>query len=588
MRTKCNFPSFQSRVTSRRRPSNRNLCLEQLECREMMSVTTPAQQTYLQNQPTTPMIAVAVGQNSPTTNLMDIHINPNSHINIERDIILYAPKNIHTTDVRSTSLTLNWDDNAINERGFNIQYRQDNTATWSNLGSVGPDTTGCVVYGLLPQNTYYFRVDAWNNYQTSAYTSALAATTRCPNYAVLFSGGVNASKNADRFYNNIRSLYQTLTVKCNVEANNIFIVFADGANPAADRPGNINSDMTFASGAHVFSTTQTNLLNTLTTLTGLVTSSDNFLFYSFDHGNGKLNSPSTTGEEQLCGWGQNINDDVLAPALQGIHSAHSSYVFAECFSGGMLDDLMPVGDTNFGCAATNHYEYSMEDGFAAGFAGALQNGKQQTADIYKYAVDHDSYAVTTPYDANGGSYVKDKEHPWQTGANFTMFQPHSYFNSAFVPPDTEFPSTAGKHNSNNANCPNASLANAYQQILTTNSTTSIPGAASVIQNAQTANHPLSPSAKTNDATFASTMISNSQGERLHKFADMPAKSLASRRGMCLDAPAAHSIDACFALLGLDDAKTSLLDDCLPGKMAAAISSLASDQCYYPVQSRARG
>jgi hypothetical protein len=534
------------------------------------------------------MIAVAVGQNSPTTNLIDIHINPNSHINIERDVILYAPKNLNTTDVRSTSLTLNWNDNAINERGFNIQYRQDNTTTWSNLGSVGPDTTGCVVYGLLPQNTYYFRVDAWNNYQTSAYTSAIAATTRCPNYAVLFSGGVNASKNADRFYNNIKSLYQTLTVKCNVEANNIFIVFADGANPAADRPGNINSDMTFTSGAHVLSATQANLLNTLTTLAGLVTSSDNFLFYSFDHGSGKLNSPSTTGEEELCGWGQNIADDVLAPALQSIHSAHSSYVFAECFSGGMLDDLMPVGDTNFGCAATNHYEYSMEDGFAAGFAGALQNGKQTTAEIYKYAVGHDSYAVTTPYDANGGAYVKDKEHPWQTGADFTMFQPHVYFNSAFLPPDTEFPSTTGKHNSNNANCPNANLANAVQQALTINWMTGVPGATSLVQNTQIANNPQLPFTTTRGATLTPTTCPSSKGAAIDKVANMPAKSIVNKYLRIISGPVQNSTDACFELLGFGDVKMSLLDDCRPGKMAATISALATDRCFQVFHSQGLG
>jgi hypothetical protein len=587
MPSKSIFPSFQSKASSRHRRSNRNLRLEQLENRELMSVTSsPIYLSPSQHQPTTPM--TAIGHNMTMTSI-DYHFDSGifKYLNIERDFLLNAPSNLRSTDVRSNSLTLNWNDNSFNERGFNIQYRQGNTATWSNLGSVGPDSTSCVVYGMLPQNTYYFRVDAWNNYQTTGYTSAIAATTRCSNYAVLFSGGISVNKNYDRYYNNIKSMYQTLTVKCNVEADNIYVVYADGTNTAADQYGNINSDMTFASGAHVLSATQANLTNTLTTLAGLVTSSDNFLFYSFDHGSGTLNSPGTTGEEVLCGWGQNIADDVLAPALQGIHSAHSSYVFAECFSGGMLDDLLPVGNTNYGCAATNHYEYSMEDGFAAGFVGALQNGKQKTADIYKYAVEHDSYAVTTSYAANGGAYLENKEHPWQTGSNFTMFQPHVYFNSAFLPPDTEFPSTTGKQNSNSPNSRNSSLTNACRQILATNWTTSIPSAGSVTQYAQVANNPQLPCTNAKDTTNPPTTFSGSERSAFGKVVNMQVKSLENDLLRNFSVPAAHSTDACFELLGVDDVKINLLDNCRPGKMTAAISALATNEYYNAIHSQGR-
>jgi len=501
MHAKSIIPSFKSKASFRRYRSRRNLRLEQLETRELMSISSPAVTPVMQNPDATPRIASLVGQNSAQVNVTDYKIN------IERDIPLFAPSNLRASEIRSTALTLSWNDNSINERGFNIQVRQGNSSIWTNIGSMGPDTTGCVVYGMLPQNTYSFRVNAWNKFQTSGYSNTTTETTRCPNYAVLFSGGINASSNNDRYYNNIKSLYQTITIYGNVAPENVYVVFADGTNKAADRPGNINSDMRFASSSHVVSATQANLLNTLTTLAGLVTSSDNFLFYSFDHGSGAVNSPGTTGEEALCGWGEDIADNVLAPALQGIHSAHSAYVFAECFSGGMLDDLMPVGRTNYGCAATNHYEYSWGDGFAAGFVAALQVGKQTTTDIYKYAVKQDPYAVTTPYTANAGTYTLNKEHPWQTGTDFTLFQPQVYINSASVPPGTEFPTTTGKQNSNNANCPNASLANAIQQILTTNWTTTVTGTNSIGRNAQAANNPPSAYTRANDTVYATNAFS---------------------------------------------------------------------------------
>jgi hypothetical protein len=147
------------------------------------------------------------------------------------------------------------------------------------------------------------------------------------------------------------------------------------------------------------------------------------LFYSFDHGGGTEAQPGITGEEVLNGWKVDIRDDELAPALKKVKGKYNSYVFAQCFGGGMLDDLMLLPGNAFGCSATNHYEYSYGDDFASAFVDALLTGRRNTTSLFQYAWQNDASAVQTSYPANGGTYIYGKEHPWWTGASFSMFLP---------------------------------------------------------------------------------------------------------------------------------------------------------------------
>ena len=142
-----------------------------------------------------------------------------------------------------------------------------------------------------------------------------------------------------------------------------------GADQNPDNGGAaINSNMRYAAGAHVMSATHDNLNTTLNSLSSLIHSWDYLLFWSFDHGGGAVQTTSNTTEEQLIGWGSNINDDELAPWLNAIHTAHSTYVHTQCFAGGMQDDIQAImPSTAFSMSATNHYEYSWGDSFAAAF-----------------------------------------------------------------------------------------------------------------------------------------------------------------------------------------------------------------------------
>jgi hypothetical protein len=254
----------------------------------------------------------------------------------------------------------------------------------------------------------------------SAVIHVVGGTNQPVNYAVLFSGGGDATNNRIQFYDDTKKIYQMLVSKYGLVKQNIYVLYADGTDPGVDRADGKDSDMSFASGSHVLSATKDNLKSTLSTLAD-IKSSDYFFFLATDHGSGLKNVPSRTNEEKLCGWGENIRDAELAPWLTSVKSAHSTFVFTECFSGGMVDDLMPLGVGSFACAAANHYESSWFVGndFITEFTTALENGYNTTYDAYRYAYTNDQYA--TDGEGPEGTNIDYVEHPWCTGGDFRIF-----------------------------------------------------------------------------------------------------------------------------------------------------------------------
>ena len=242
------------------------------------------------------------------------------------------------------------------------------------------------------------------------------------NYVVLFSGGVNMANNHVRYYDNIKAMYQTIVGACNVRPENVFILHADGNDSAVDRSDGMNSDMSYANGANVLSATRNNLLNTLANLSTRVDANDSFFFYSFDHGGGSVSESSTFGEEVLNGWGSDIRDDELAPALLAINGKTNAYVFTQCFAGGMVDDLGVLGSNRHAASATNHYEYSWGDGFAKAYQQALAAGWRYSDNLFNQAKANDPFTASGAYADNQGTVVNQKEHPWDTGGHFRVFR----------------------------------------------------------------------------------------------------------------------------------------------------------------------
>jgi hypothetical protein len=259
------------------------------------------------------------------------------------------------------------------------------------------------------------------------------------NYAVLFSGGADPADNHSRYYDNIKSLYHELITGLGLNPANIYILYADGTDPAADQstlflgfiPWTVNSDMSFVDPrSTVEAATKSNLQDLLTQLAGKIGSQDHLLFWTFDHGS-KVNTGNDSANqddhtEYLVPWLDGnpayttnlISNQELDTWLNGIHAGYTTYVFNQCFAGGMFDDLNLTGNT-FGCAAASYYETSQSDYFAAAFTDALQNGLDTGEDAFSYAFAHDK--AEKPGGGPAFIPVDGYEHPWDAGGNFPIF-----------------------------------------------------------------------------------------------------------------------------------------------------------------------
>jgi fibronectin type 3 domain-containing protein len=95
-----------------------------------------------------------------------------------------APTNLTrtgTTGNAPLAITLNWVDHATNENGFTIQ-RATNAAFTAGLKTITTMTANVATYvdndtALLGRTRYYYRVAAWNQGGTSAWSNTVNFTT---------------------------------------------------------------------------------------------------------------------------------------------------------------------------------------------------------------------------------------------------------------------------------------------------------------------------------------------------------------------------------------------------------------------------
>jgi hypothetical protein len=73
-----------------------------------------------------------------------------------------APSNLAVMIVTPTSITLDWQNNADNELGFQIQRAKSPAGPWNVVGAVGAGVTSYRDTGLETSTTYYYVVAAFN------------------------------------------------------------------------------------------------------------------------------------------------------------------------------------------------------------------------------------------------------------------------------------------------------------------------------------------------------------------------------------------------------------------------------------------
>jgi hypothetical protein len=86
------------------------------------------------------------------------------------------PEDLEATAISSSEIDLSWSDNSDNEDGFKIE-RKTAGGTYSQIATVAADTKTYQDIGLNPEETYYYRVKAFNSAGNSAYSNEAHATT---------------------------------------------------------------------------------------------------------------------------------------------------------------------------------------------------------------------------------------------------------------------------------------------------------------------------------------------------------------------------------------------------------------------------
>jgi hypothetical protein len=240
------------------------------------------------------------------------------------------------------------------------------------------------------------------------------------NYAVLFSGGYNAANNRPRYYDETLRMWDITTNILGFDPANVYVLFADGADPGLDQcdqeggacSSYTNSDWSsvLAAGGNVSSALHDDLQNTLAFLSGKMTVNDSFYFWSFDHGDADISG--VPNDVVLNGWDTElIRDDELAAWVDPFDVQAEIYAFGQCYSGGMVDDIMVLSGNNRSAAwACTGSESSYGQGWADAWADGLEAGLRWTNDLGQYALVNDPY----------GPYGIGLESPGWAGRNINI------------------------------------------------------------------------------------------------------------------------------------------------------------------------
>lgn len=286
------------------------------------------------------------------------------------------------------------------------------------VGSQTVSGTGSASITLSSGSTVYAKLynahgDLMDNYTVRATYSAPVVTNEAENFVVYFAGGVNISNNTSTFYLNMKDIYAKIMANYDVDPDHVYILYADGTNTGLDSTNAVtgaseNSDMSFIqSGTHVYSATSANLTSVFNTLKN-TDYNDHLFVYVEDHGSGS-NSSSVTGEEQICCWGSGrITGADFASMVSGIGAGYQTYLFAQCYSGGILNalNISRISSSTakvYGAAATSHYDQSNyypssttgEEiaGFVYQTRQALNNEVNNTANLASYLITNNPFAI---------------------------------------------------------------------------------------------------------------------------------------------------------------------------------------------------
>jgi hypothetical protein len=237
-------------------------------------------------------------------------------------------------------------------------------------------------------------------------------------YAVLLSGGASMGSNHIRYYNDMTFMLTTLKEVYSFADDDIYVLMADGTNPAPDRSDGTNSppDMDGDGTDDIDGPcTLAAIQGVFAELAGFVTSADQVFIFTTDHG-----GDESGWDVYLNLWGEVMHDEVLASHMNSLPGPQFIVTMEQCFSGGFEDDLQTVPPRVFSSAAAyNEPSYAMSNllydeyvyYWISAVRGADPYGTPVDADTngdgmvtmdeaFLYAEAHDTAPETPQYDDN--------------------------------------------------------------------------------------------------------------------------------------------------------------------------------------------
>jgi hypothetical protein len=234
-------------------------------------------------------------------------------------------------------------------------------------------------------------------------------------YALIVSGGWDTNNNAERYWIDCAFMYSTLVQKYGYPKTNLYVLVADGTNPAPDyikydfdldeefylsTPPDFDGDETndITGEASLL-----NVSNAFLDLQRRLTPNDQLLMFTIDHGR-----PTPGGGEwdvELALWFEEVLTDKDLKAMTTNLPCPILFVMGQCMSGGFSDDLNQ--SNRLIATAAEHDKYSFGDWYfdpwCYGWAAAMRGCFMPTNHIPW----EDGQACNADY--NGDGYVSFRE-----------------------------------------------------------------------------------------------------------------------------------------------------------------------------------
>jgi YVTN family beta-propeller protein len=99
-----------------------------------------------------------------------------------------APSGLTATADTNDQIDLEWTDNASDELGFKIERRLDSEERYTQIARVAANTTSYTDTGLVADETYHYRVRAYNEAADSDYAVSANATSNGKRFSWCFIG----------------------------------------------------------------------------------------------------------------------------------------------------------------------------------------------------------------------------------------------------------------------------------------------------------------------------------------------------------------------------------------------------------------